>query len=127
MPLLKAKLQYSTLPIGESFCLVADDPAAGPDIERWATRWGRFSHSCSRPAQGRNQQSARRCDLIKVLRNWMDRYLSDEEAILFALLLIGFFALIIWLRTAAGASVHGCDSGLHHARWCRATHGVGHG
>jgi len=35
--------------------------------------------------------------LIKVLRNWMDRYLSDEEAILFALLLIGFFALIIWL------------------------------
>ena len=97
MPLLKAKLQYSTLPIGESFCLVADDPAAGPDIERWATRRGRFSHSGSRPAQGRNQQSARRCDLIKVLRNWMDRYLSDEEAILFALLLIGFFALIIWL------------------------------
>lgn len=40
MPLLKAKLQYSTLPIGESFCLVADDPAAGPDIERWATRVG---------------------------------------------------------------------------------------
>ena len=35
--------------------------------------------------------------MIKVLRNWMDRYLSDEEAILFALLLIGFFALIIWL------------------------------
>jgi putative permease len=27
----------------------------------------------------------------------MDRYLSDEEAILFALLLIGFFVLIIWL------------------------------
>ena len=35
--------------------------------------------------------------MIKVLRNWMYRYLSDEEAILFALLLIGFFALIIWL------------------------------
>ncbi|MGD2006386.1 MAG: AI-2E family transporter [Pseudomonadales bacterium] len=35
--------------------------------------------------------------MIKVLRNWMDRYLSDEEAILFALLLIGFFVLIIWL------------------------------
>ena len=40
MPLLKAKLQYSTLQSGESFCLVADDPAAGPDIERWATRVG---------------------------------------------------------------------------------------
>lgn len=40
MPLLKAKLQYSTLPNGESFCLLADDPAAGPDIQRWATRVG---------------------------------------------------------------------------------------
>ena len=40
MPLLKAKLQYSTLQSGESFCLVADDPVAGPDIERWATRVG---------------------------------------------------------------------------------------
>lgn len=40
MPLLKAKLQYSTLLSGESFCLVADDPAAGPDIERWAMRVG---------------------------------------------------------------------------------------
>lgn len=40
MPLLKAKLQYSTLQSGESFCLVADDPAAGPDIERWAMRVG---------------------------------------------------------------------------------------
>ena len=40
MPLLKAKLQYSTLPSGESFCLLADDPAAGPDIKRWAMRIG---------------------------------------------------------------------------------------
>ena len=40
MPLLKAKLQYSTLPSGESFCLLADDPAAGPDIERWTMRIG---------------------------------------------------------------------------------------
>ena len=40
MPLLKAKLQYSTLPSGKSFCLLADDPAAGPDIERWAMRIG---------------------------------------------------------------------------------------
>ena len=40
MPLLKAKLQYSTLPSGESFCLLAEDPAAGPDIERWAIRIG---------------------------------------------------------------------------------------
>lgn len=35
--------------------------------------------------------------MLKVFRSWMERYLSDEEAILFALLLIASFAIIIWL------------------------------
>lgn len=38
MPLLKAKLAYTQLSVGESFVLIADDPAAGPDIQRWAER-----------------------------------------------------------------------------------------
>lgn len=35
--------------------------------------------------------------MLKVLHNWIERYLSDEEAIIFALLLITSFAVIIWL------------------------------
>lgn len=38
MPLLKAKLAYADLAPGDAFQLVADDPAAGPDIQRWAQR-----------------------------------------------------------------------------------------
>ena len=40
MPLLKAKLAYNELAIGERFTLLADDPAAGPDLQRWADRVG---------------------------------------------------------------------------------------
>ena len=33
--------------------------------------------------------------MLKVFRGWVDRYLSDEEALIFLLLLISFFAIII--------------------------------
>ena len=35
--------------------------------------------------------------MLKVLHGWIERYLSDEEAIIFALLLIASFAVVIWL------------------------------
>ncbi|WP_110649829.1 AI-2E family transporter [Salinicola peritrichatus] len=35
-----------------------------------------------------------------VLRNWFERYLSDEEAITLLMLLVGGFALVIWLGKA---------------------------
>lgn len=38
MPLLKAKLAYTHLEIDQGFELLADDPAAGPDIQKWAER-----------------------------------------------------------------------------------------
>ncbi len=38
MPLLKAKLAFASLLPGQGFQILADDPAAGPDIRRWADR-----------------------------------------------------------------------------------------
>mgnify|MGYP000191610731 CR=1 FL=1 len=35
--------------------------------------------------------------MINVIRGWMDRYFSDEEAVLFTVLLIACFGVIIWL------------------------------
>lgn len=37
--------------------------------------------------------------MFEVVRGWIDRYLSDEEAILFAAILIVFFVVIIWMGT----------------------------
>ncbi|WP_420550696.1 sulfurtransferase TusA family protein [Litorivicinus lipolyticus] len=40
MPLLKAKLGFSTLAPGGSLTLLADDPGADRDIPTWAARVG---------------------------------------------------------------------------------------
>lgn len=37
--------------------------------------------------------------MFEVMRGWIDRYLSDEEAVLFAAILAVFFVVIIWMGT----------------------------
>lgn len=47
-PVFRTKNEIETLKVGESLCVLADDPAAEEDISRWAKRTGQELLSLSR-------------------------------------------------------------------------------